>query len=163
MRKGWRKQQEKLNAATNKAAEHLDPGSLRRFVYAKLDALYARLPKLDCKGLCYECCGPIKMSAFEAERIWQRTGFNIQKAINARLSVLIAGGKKELATCPLLDLKTKRCSVYDIRPWVCRLWGNIKGMMCPHGCRPKFWVDPFTAVESLDEIEAIDEEHGDFG
>jgi hypothetical protein len=32
--------------------------------------------------------------------------------------------------------ETQRCRVYEIRPMICRLWGLVKGMPCPYGCRP---------------------------
>lgn len=34
-------------------------------------------------------------------------------------------------TCPLLD-KRGLCMVYEARPFVCRLWGNTKSLMCPN-------------------------------
>lgn len=37
--------------------------------------------------------------------------------------------------CPALDDR-KRCSAYDKRPMICRLWGVVETMKCPHGCRP---------------------------
>jgi Fe-S-cluster containining protein len=33
-----------------------------------------------------------------------------------------------------------QCSVYDIRPVVCRLWACTPEMACPHGCRPDRFV-----------------------
>lgn len=30
-----------------------------------------------------------------------------------------------------------RCSVYDVRPMVCRLWGLVPSMRCPYGCKPE--------------------------
>jgi Fe-S-cluster containining protein len=34
--------------------------------------------------------------------------------------------------CPAL--RDGRCSVYEIRPTICRLWGATESMPCPHGC-----------------------------
>jgi Fe-S-cluster containining protein len=36
--------------------------------------------------------------------------------------------------CPAL--KNGHCSVYEIRPTICRLWGATESMPCPHGCTP---------------------------
>jgi Fe-S-cluster containining protein len=36
--------------------------------------------------------------------------------------------------CPAL--KDGRCTVYEIRPTICRLWGATQSMPCPHGCTP---------------------------
>lgn len=32
-----------------------------------------------------------------------------------------------------------QCSTYETRPLVCRLFGAVRGMRCPHGCRPQRW------------------------
>lgn len=85
-----------------------------------LDALYADLPTLDCQGKCAESCGPIAMSRVEWERIVERVGYEPQA--------------REDLTCPLLD--GERCTVYDIRPTICRLWGMVESMPCSWGCRP---------------------------
>jgi Fe-S-cluster containining protein len=41
----------------------------------------------------------------------------------------------EAMSCPLLTI-LGRCSVYQIRPMVCRIWGAVASMRCEHGCRP---------------------------
>lgn len=41
-----------------------------------------------------------------------------------------------------------RCSVYVVRPLLCRLWGMVDKMRCPHGCVPSRWP-------ADDEIKAI--------
>jgi Fe-S-cluster containining protein len=42
-----------------------------------------------------------------------------------------------------------RCAVYGIRPMVCRLWGLVEGMPCPHGCRPDGGLLPDTEGRRL--------------
>src|SRR2546429_6087610 len=34
-------------------------------------------------------------------------------------------------------LRNGRCTVYEVRPMICRLWGMVEGMQCPHGCVPE--------------------------
>lgn len=34
-------------------------------------------------------------------------------------------------------LNGTRCSLYSIRPVICRLWGVVESMPCPHGCKPE--------------------------
>jgi Fe-S-cluster containining protein len=36
--------------------------------------------------------------------------------------------------CPALV--DGRCSVYDVRPLICRLYASAEGLRCPHGCQP---------------------------
>jgi hypothetical protein len=82
----------------------------------RIEVLYASLPNISCKGLCSDCCGPIFVNAFE----WERMG-----------RPKWSGGS---LSCPLLE--EKRCSVYDLRPLICRLWGIVPEMPCPWGCKP---------------------------
>ena len=84
-----------------------------------LDALYAEMPTLDCQGKCAESCGPILMSRVEWGRIIEQVG------TEPRATSL---------DCPMLD--GERCSVYAIRPTICRLWGMVESMPCPWGCEP---------------------------
>jgi hypothetical protein len=84
----------------------------------ELRRVWARVPQPVCQGKCAESCGPIAMSPEERRMIEERTGEPFETDF----------------TCPLLKLGL--CSVYDIRPMVCRLWGATEGMACPHGCLP---------------------------
>ena len=88
----------------------------------ELDALYATLPRLDCQGLCSESCGPIALSLRERARIVERARKPIEIDDRATCSMLTGDG---------------RCEVYEIRPMICRLWGLVKRMPCPYGCRPE--------------------------
>lgn len=94
------------------------PGDKRRRI--ELDALYAELPTIACQGKCAQSCGPVMMSRVE----WQ--------------SVCRAGGERTVdlgvLTCPYLE--QERCSVYEVRPMLCRLWGVVEEMPCPWGCQP---------------------------
>ena len=91
---------------------------------ARFDELYQWLPPMECQRLCQESCGPILMSKVEWERICTRLGFT-------------PNGNRAL-TCPML--KGGQCTVYDIRPLICRLWGLVKKMACPNGCIPSRWL-----------------------
>jgi len=94
------------------------PGDKRRRV--ALEALYAELPTIECRGLCAESCGPVPMGRVE----WQ--------------SVCRAGGERKGSgdlICPYLELS--RCSVYEVRPMLCRLWGVVESMPCLWGCQPE--------------------------
>jgi hypothetical protein len=94
------------------------PGDKRRRL--ALDELYAELPTIACQGKCAESCGPVPMARLE----WQR--------------VCRAGGERKGGpdlTCPYLE--EERCSVYAVRPTLCRLWGVVDAMPCPWGCEPE--------------------------
>ncbi len=103
-----------------------------------LDALYATLPTLKCQGKCQESCGPIMMTPLEAIRLKDRVGPLHPVNFLRRDDVIIVHSPK--LTCPLLDTQTGRCTVYEIRPTICRLWGLVKKMRCPFGCVPSRWL-----------------------
>jgi hypothetical protein len=89
---------------------------------ADLDDLYAQVPDVGCKGLCVNSCGSVAMSPEEQRRIAER---------GVHLPLLAAF----VDHCPAL--RNGRCSVYEVRPMVCRLWGAVEGMKCPYGCQPE--------------------------
>ncbi len=107
-----------------------------------LDRLSARLPTIVCQGKCQRYCGHVPMSRLERDRIVERVGeprtfhgFN----------------------CNLLDKSTGRCTVYEIRPLICRIWGCVKKLACPHGCKPSRWMSDKEAkafVVKIHELEA---------
>lgn len=95
-------------------------------VVASLDALYAALPSLECLGLCgHSCAQHVDASTAERARIEQQ-GVDLDRATPS-------------GACPALTRTAwgaDRCSVHDVRPMICRLWGTAAAMPCPHGCRP---------------------------
>lgn len=97
--------------------------------YAALDDLYKLVPVLECRGKCQEACGPIDMSTAEHRRI-VNLGIIIPRATQAKRVSDLA------MTCPALTM-LGTCRVYNVRPMICRLWGAIQSMACPHGCRPE--------------------------
>ncbi len=107
----------------------------------RLDALYAELPHLDCQGKCQEVCGLIPASTAERWRIMGHLG---------------RAPAQEGLTCPLLA--AGRCSVYEIRPLICRLWGLVEDderMRCRFGCVPDRWLTAAEAHGLLARAEEI--------
>lgn len=90
----------------------------------QLAALWATLPDIECRGRCWDSCGPIKMTSPEHALV-QRAGIAIPDAVHDGSAYL----------CPALTM-LKRCAVYDVRPLVCRLWGISENMPCNYGCQP---------------------------
>lgn len=113
---------------------------------ARLEALYARIPHIDCKKLCRECCGPIVqagvMSALEFERLAE---YERQPE-----------DPKNFMACWLLT-PDGLCSAYDARPLICRLWGVVDTplMRCPFGCVPDRWLTDAESRTMLREATSI--------
>lgn len=112
---------------------------------AKLKALYARIPKLRCQRKCQACCSNIGMSFFEHGLLTDSVGI---VPVPMSLSKLATEGGaiigetlsmgKEVRICPFL--KNGTCSVYELRPFICRMWGATWMTRCPHGCKPERWL-----------------------
>ncbi len=98
---------------------------------AWLAGLYEQVPTVSCKGLCDDTCGPIGMGHREWARI-ARAGVRLPSRAVADEAARRLWARGENYQCPaLID---GRCSVYDQRPMVCRIWGVSEGLECPYGC-----------------------------
>ena len=91
---------------------------------AEMRALYARVPHTECREGCFRCCvNSIQMSDAEREAI---------------------GGYEWNGRCPKLGADG-RCTVYENRPLVCRIYGASELLPCGE-CR---CVRPLTEEETL--------------
>lgn len=118
--------------------------SSRPSVLRELDAIYAELPTIECKGLCGKTnCGPVHGCKVEDRNIREATGKPLQfpmVSINA-------------LDCPHLT-KENRCSIYEVRPLICRLFGmvQVRPMICPHGCKPSRWMSHAEANDFMKRV-----------
>lgn len=97
-----------------------------RRIDEELQELYDQVPRMaDCKGLCADSCGPIEASLRETQRIERAAG-------------------RRLEACPVdcsMLTPMGRCSHYELRPMICRIFGTTRRLRCEHGCRPERWLD----------------------
>ena len=107
----------------------------------RLDKLYATMPVLECQGLCHESCGPIAMTRVEWARIIDLLGFEPE-------------GESPKLRCPMLDADDC-CTVYEIRPTICRLWGLTEPMPCTFGCKPNRMLTREQGYSLLRKAESI--------
>lgn len=108
---------------------------------AEFDALYARIPSIACKRKCQAACGPVAGSRVEVERITMLYG-------------LRPLGGEDGAQCGYLDVRGL-CVAYAQRPLICRLWGVVPEMRCPHGCEPERWLTEVEVLELFREADRI--------
>ncbi len=109
---------------------------------APLDALYAKLPRIDCQRRCVDACGPIGMSARE----WIR----VEELLGAPMPPFRPISR---LACPLLD--GNRCTIYPVRPAICRLYGLVEALRCPYGCRPERWLTDLEASQFLERVQRV--------
>ncbi len=79
-------------------------------------ALYAQIPTFACKPGCSDCCGPVPFSAWEVSQMPEPKRFSTGQG------------------CP--HSTPQGCAIYEQRPLMCRLYGTVPEMRCPHGCAP---------------------------
>jgi len=78
-----------------------------------------KLPKMQCDNGCGGCCGVVPVTNKEFEVILE---YVLEKEI-----VPVDNG----VTCPLYT--DGKCSVYTVRPLLCKLFGHNEAMKCPRG------------------------------
>lgn len=118
----------------------------------ELKRLYSRIPTFKCVEGCTDCCGMVPASREELKQAPQLMRPELAGQI---LDVLAAGGASaaelEVApdlrewaqkgpsclNCPYVIANGGGCAIYDDRPFLCRLFGTVPGMPCPHGAAPE--------------------------
>jgi len=98
-------------------------------VIRRLNRIYAKVPSFECKH-CLKCSNPIWW--FKPEEI------NIREYLKQHhlnyLTFSFEEFKKNQMRCPYLQ--GNRCTIYPVRPIVCRLQGTIKELPCPYNKKP---------------------------
>lgn len=117
-------------------------------VDAALEAIYAKVPEIGCKGLCTDACGPVDGGVRELVRM-ARAGVKLPPREQA---VRKMASTPENYECPALV--DGRCSTYDARPFICRAWGASEDLPCPYGCRPAPGERLLTSAETLALLDA---------
>jgi uncharacterized protein len=97
-----------------------------------LRELYSAVPAVACKGLCHDQCTIVPIAPAERAAIEAHTGRRVKTLPTVEPPVMRPAD--DGLTCRYL--KRERCSIYEVRPMICRLYGAAAGLECPHGCRP---------------------------
>ena len=87
-----------------------------------------------CKPGCHDCCGPVPFSPWERKQ---------------------AGGRKPTNGQDCGFLTETGCSIYEHRPIMCRLYGCVKPMKCPHGAGPRKMIGPAKAENIMKRYVAL--------
>jgi len=119
--------------------------------YRKLDELYKEIPSIECKGLCHPSCTVIPVAKIENRRARDRLGKSPYNSLFDTLEEAKVNG----LIPPCRALKNGKCSIYDIRPAICRLYGVSEGLPCMFGCKPKETISKKDAYSLIREIEEL--------
>lgn len=121
-----------------------------RALFAALDALYAQLPTVVCRGRCAGACGPIPLVQAEARRLQLAGHLKPRTLPMAATSQDGAADERCIYLSP-----TNRCTVYAARPLICRVWGVVSSLSCPFGCVPSEWLDELKFLRLAQAIERL--------
>jgi hypothetical protein len=111
--------------------ESRDRRRIELAMYREIDAVYATLPTVECKGLCHEYCAEILMSSAEEYRLNHESGR------------------------PYEFVRKFRQLAYGLRPAVCRAFGVGEGLPCPFGCQPTQTITNAEAGLMFSNLNAI--------
>lgn len=115
---------------------------MNRVKAAALARLYASMPTVACKGLCaHECRTHIGAHPIEQQAMEEASG---KPLVFHRLE----------RRCGHLTPE-HRCAVYEHRPLMCRAYGVVQAMRCPHGCVPDRWMSDDEARALFTELENL--------
>jgi uncharacterized protein len=113
-----------------------------------LEEIYKKIPPIECKGMCHHSCTVIPAAKIEIKRARERLKKNPFNS-PAQASTYMEENKNVPSCKALID---KRCSIYTMRPAICRLFGVVENLKCPYGCIPERYL---TKKESYDIIQEI--------
>ena len=117
-----------------------EPSPIQTRAAWELEELYTSLPRLACRQLCGDTCGPITMSALEWSRLTSAHG---ERACGDDL------------VCPYLERESGRCGAYEVRPLACRLGGATATLRCAFGCEPERVLTEVEVEDLIARVEAI--------
>lgn len=117
----------------------------------ELESIYALIPSFTCQH-CHECCGPIVWFKPEEENIRDHLRSHNLPYITWTAEEFISHNNR----CPyLLD---ERCSIYPVRPLVCRLQGFHPDLPCKKNSASLNFFPLWIQIK--EQFESLLEKHG---
>jgi len=86
------------------------------------------LPKHNTCKNCGWCCCIVPITASEDLDIRQYV-----KKIDYFAGQCLVNQPRDQDECQFHDRNKRRCAIYLVRPKICRMFGSVLGMNCPHG------------------------------
>ena len=120
----------------------------------RLEAIYAQIPEVTCTH-CHHCCGPLIWFKPEEINIRRFLQENNMKYLTKSSEEFVQQGMQ----CPYI--KNDRCSIYPVRPIVCRLQGNTPELPCTQNVNT---VIPKQILDKIkQEMDSLVRETGGIG
>lgn len=81
---------------------------------------------------CIQCCANVPVTAKEMVAVRRAVRAMPEEQIDR-----LREQQREKGACPLVDVENKRCTIYDARPGLCRMFGYMEKMQCPYNTHIK--------------------------
>jgi len=96
-----------------------------------IEDIYDLIPEMTCTEDCFECCKNFGVPS--------RTETEDQRLKEFMTEHRMQPGVARGNTCPYLDedLKGGGCTIYAVRPLICRLYGTSPNYRCKMGVAPR--------------------------
>jgi Fe-S-cluster containining protein len=109
--------------------------------------LYGLIPDMTCPSGCSDCCCVVRFSRYEVAQI---------STVRKIRAVLKRFRQATTQKCPYLT-EDNRCSIYQVRPFVCRLFGtaDIERLRCPKGMQPAKMLSAAEAESLINQFLQI--------
>lgn len=120
-----------------------------------LKRIYDKVPALDCDRKCGEGCTLIPVHPLEIEEIEKFTGRKVKiddcvRGMSYKHYKII---KPRAGSFDCRYYRRGGCSIHEVRPLVCRLYGVCTGMVCLFGCKPERMLTDAEAHALIRELE----------
>lgn len=118
-----------------------------------LREVWASMPSIECKGLCWQSCSTVPVFPVELELLQEHAGRELATVGLSYADGRVVGLGKFGEPCPFLVLR--RCSAHEVRPTICRAFGVTQGLQCPHGCKPARLLSDEQQFELFQRVEVL--------
>lgn len=129
---------------------------LRKVEMRRMRSAWEEVPPVECKGLCQASCTQVPILPIEAYYLMEKYGTVIEPGFHPSYMP-----KKDQQVFPTLGnnqtpcqfLKDGRCSIYEDRPLVCRMFGHpALTLSCSHGCTTKRPLTNFKCADLFSKV-----------
>ena len=118
----------------------------------ELEKLYAQVPYRNCPEGCCECCGPVPWGPAEQHNIGQWLAAQGRHMLKINVS-----NTADLMQMQCPYVQQGRCSIYEVRPMLCRLFGVVvhKNLICDKG-KARIQMSRQLAAELMNQVHILD-------
>ena len=124
----------------------------------ELQAIYDQVPEIACERKCAPACSMIPIHPLERIEIAKYTGRKVKVCDTnwgmTYKNFLVMKAKTGSVVCRYF--RRNKCSIYPVRPLICRFYGVTEGLRCPFGCEQEGMLTDKEAHELIKQLNEIE-------